>query len=154
MLNRLIASGVRFTSQTELMFVKLANIVDGVVDGFEIDPAPLELPGRRLTDLHASEAPKLRRVEARFQREVKVEMRGMAAKRKMVGVLKRSMRAAGLPMEITTSVLNAGRAIWRKSTCATISSPRLGVRRCGGCGRLSKPLASTNGAPGPRKSRH
>lgn len=32
-------------------------------------------------------------------------MRGMAAKRKMVGVLKRSMRAAGLPMEITTFVL-------------------------------------------------
>lgn len=48
------------------MFVKLANIVEGVVDGFEIDPAPLELPDRRLADLHASEAPKLRRVEARF----------------------------------------------------------------------------------------
>ncbi len=55
------------------MFVKLANIVEGVVDGFEIDPAPLELPDQRLTDLHASEAAQLRRVEARFQREVKVE---------------------------------------------------------------------------------
>ncbi len=29
----------------------------------------------------------------------------MAAKRKMVGVLKRSMHVAGLPMEITTFVL-------------------------------------------------
>jgi hypothetical protein len=32
-------------------------------------------------------------------------MRGIAAKRKIIGVLKRSMRAAGLPMEITTSHL-------------------------------------------------
>jgi hypothetical protein len=87
------------------MFVKLANIVEGVVDGFEIDPAPLELPDRRLADLHASEAPKARRVEARFQREVKVEMRGKAAKRKIIGVLKRSMPVAGLPMKITTFVL-------------------------------------------------
>jgi hypothetical protein len=48
------------------MIVKLANIVEGVVDESAIDPAPLELPDRRLADLHASEAPKLRRVEARF----------------------------------------------------------------------------------------
>lgn len=105
LLNGLVALSIGITGKTEPLFLKLADIVRNIVDRFETELAPLEQAHHTLLNLHEVEAEQTAKIEARFQREARIEARRLAAKRKVVSTLNRLVPTAQLPEAITTFIL-------------------------------------------------
>jgi hypothetical protein len=105
LLNGLVALGIGITSKDEPLLAHLAAIVSGVIEHFDADIAPLEDAYKQLLRLHEVEAEQIRKIEARFQREARIEARRLAAKRKVIGTLNRNMQNVQLPDEVTTFIL-------------------------------------------------
>jgi hypothetical protein len=105
LLNGLVDLSVGVAGNTEPLFGKLAAVVKRVIEKFEVDLTPLEQAFKDLLRLREVEGEEIRRIEARFQREARVEARRLAAKRKVVGILNRTMQNVQPPEEVTTFIL-------------------------------------------------
>ncbi|MGH8501302.1 MAG: DUF1631 family protein [Gammaproteobacteria bacterium] len=107
LLNALVALSAGITDCEEPLFAKLADIVTRLVGDFEAELDPFEEALRAIDRAHSVESEKIREIEARFQREARVEARRLAVKRTVVAVLNQHTQNVDLPDEVSRFVVKS-----------------------------------------------